>query len=60
MKGFLVIVTAAFMAGTINAGFASGECPPVKSLAYDKSMSEVIDHYLLYIDKSTYTYVQLA
>ena len=59
MRRFLAVISA-LLVSQVSAGFVKGACPTVNSIAYNKNMTNVLSHYLLYLDKSVYSYLGVA
>ena len=56
-----LIANVAILMSSAAAGFVRGPCRNSTSLPYDAStMSTSLAHYLLYMDKSVYSYLGVA
>ena len=56
----VIAIIAALLMSQASAGFVKGKCPTVNSIPYNRNMTNVIDHYLLYVDKAVYSYLGVA
>jgi hypothetical protein len=60
MKSLILTTAFALALSTVSAGLGFGACPTVTSIPYSADMQTTRNHNLLYIDKASYTYMNLA
>lgn len=60
MRSSLLVLSAAALAATVQAGLSFGACPTVTSIAFDNTMETSRTHKLLYLDASANGYVNMA